>query len=244
MALELGNFKLSFDEKNSFYSGLVFADIGRFCFDKKVKVKSDEKKFIDKMAKYVNNSEDKWYVIGAYLHEFHDKKVNKFFKNIFKIPTNNYISYIFRCGILDFYFLNKNQEYIYNKNIEDFNLDKIFKYLRVLEHISLLKKIEEKFFSKLDCKIFEIYSNNVKKVELNPNHKLLIKTYKGFDFMVTKEEIDEHAGAIVWSCIAVTYFILSKNKDFSKIFSRAYIETKALCNQCIEFIKRKIYFGL
>ena len=243
MALKLGNFRLSFDEKESFYSGLIFADIGRFCFDKKIKVKSDEKKFISKMAKYAKTSEDKWYVTGSYLHEFQDQKVKKLFKNIFKIPTNNYISYIFRCGILEFYFLNKNQEYIYNKNIEDFNLDKIFKYLRVLEHISLLKKIEEKFSSKLDSKILKIYSN-IRKIELNPNYKLLIKTYKDFDFMITKEEIDEHAGAIVWSCAAVIYFILSKNKDFSKIFSKADLEIKTFCNQCVEFIKRKIYFGL
>ena len=195
------------------------------------------------MAKYVNTSEDKWYVIGACLHEFQYKKVNKFLKNIFKIPANNYISYIFRCGVLEFYFLNKNKEYIYNQNIKKINLEKIFKYLRVLEHIGLLKKIEKKFSSKLDSKIFEIYSN-VKKLELNPNHKLLIKTYKDFDFMVTEEKIDEHTGAIIWSCAAVTHFVLSKNKDFNKIFSRAYIEIKALCNQCIEFIKRKIYFGL
>ena len=127
--------------------------------------------------------------------------------------------------------------------MEDFNLDKIFKYLRVLEHIDLLKKIEENFFSKLDNKIFKIYSN-VRKVELSPNYKLLIKTYKDFDFAVTKEEIDEQAGAVVWSCATITYFILRKNKDFSKIFSKFDLEIKTLCNKCVEFIKRKIYFGL
>ena len=42
-ALELGNFKLSVSEKDAFYSGLVFSDIGKFVFDRKIKIKSDEK---------------------------------------------------------------------------------------------------------------------------------------------------------------------------------------------------------
>ena len=243
MALELGNFKLSPNEKESFYSGLVFADIGRFCFDKKIKAKSDEKKFISKMAKYVKTSEDKWYIIGSYLHEFQDKKVKKLFKNIFKSHISNYVSYLSMCGVLEFYFLNKNKEYIYNKNIEDFNLDKIFKYLKVLEHVGLLKKLEERFSIKLDNKIFEIYSN-IRKIELNPNCRLLIEAYKDFYFMVTKKEIDEQAVAIVWACVALTYFILKENKDFNEIFSRADLEIKILCSQCTGFIKRKIYFGV
>ena len=242
-ALELGNFKLSIPEKNAFYSGLVFSDIGKFSFDKKIKIKSDEKKFIKKMADCAKSSEEKWYVIGSYLHEFQDSKVKKILKNIFKTCTSNYINYILRCGILECYFLNKDREYIYNKNIKCFNLNNIFKYLKFLENSRLIKRLKEKFEGNLKTRICDLYSN-IKKINLNLPYALLKKTYKAFDLGVTFKNLDEQAGNLVGACIVATSFVLRKNKNYGNIFLRTQKEVESLCEDSIKIVEKRLHSGI
>ena len=43
---------LSPSEKNAFLSGMVYADIGRFKFDKQSSVESDSTHFVSEMKKY------------------------------------------------------------------------------------------------------------------------------------------------------------------------------------------------
>ena len=242
-ALELGNFKLSVSEKDAFYSGLVFSDIGKFVFDRKIKIKSDEKNFIKKMANCAKSSEETWYVMGSYLHEFQDSKVKKILKNIFKTCTSNYVNYILRCGILECYFLNKNNEYIYNKNVESFDLDNIFKYLKFLENSSLVKRVKEKFEDNLKTRICDLYSK-IKKINLNLPYALLKKTYKTFDLGLTFKNLDEQAGNLVGACVVATSFVLRKNKDYSDIFLRIQKETENLCEDSVKIVERKLRIGI
>lgn len=240
--LELGNFNLKEDEKTAFYSGIVYADIGRFKLDKIAGVESDSEKFIEELKKHVNTKFDHWFLLGAKIHVFTDKKTKKILKNIFKTHTFGYISYLKRCSILEHYFLKETGAYVYSEDLEFFNLNSILFGIDFLKVNKLFKTTKENLENKFKEALKEFYSS-INKINLELPLNLLKITYKKFNTFVTEVELKQQVASLTGASALLSIFATfnSKNLD-KKTYLNIKKETEKLYKKGAKFLKRKIYF--
>ena len=244
ISLELGNFKLSSSERRYFYSGLVYADIGRFVLDRKAKIHSDSKAFIRKMFRFACTEEEKWFCIGAYLHEFQDRKITKFLRNIFKTPTCGYLKYLKRCGILEYYFLNKNRDYIYSDDlIKNFEISSVLTFTDILESNEILQKVVQALEKEVVHVIGNFYYDK-KKICIDLPENLFVKAYECYGLDVTSNTLKKQAANLVSASVLLCHFIGNRKFDLNKIAGNIEKEVLKLCKNCIKFIKKKMYFNL
>lgn len=240
--LELSQLKLNDDEKEAYYAGLVYADIGRFKLDKKTGVESDSKKFLESLKKNVKSKTERWFLFGISVHIFTDKKTKRLLKSIFKVPNYGYISYIRRCSILEYYFFKKTNFYIFFEKLDYFSVNSILSNLNFLDTNSLFKETKEFLETKLKKAINNFYKDT-NKINLKLPLKLLIDTYKDLGTIVSKEGLEIQAANLIGACALVCSFATGCNKNLEEIFVNIENRIKILCEQGKSFLKRKAYFN-
>lgn len=240
--LELGNFNLQINEKTAFYSGLVYADIGRFKLDKISGVESDSEKFMKKLKKHVNIPAEYWFLLGTKIHAFTDKKTKKILKNIFKTHTCGYISYLKRCSILEYFFLKETGAYIHSENLELFNLSSALFNVDFFNINELFRVTKENLESKLKKALSKFY-HNINKIELKFPINLLKNAYEELGVSVTEGELKQQEATLIGSAALLSIFATLNNKNLNeKIFLNIKKETEKLCKQGAKFLKREVYF--
>lgn len=240
--LELSQLKLNDDEKEAYYAGLVYADIGRFKLDKKTGVESDSKKFLESLKKNVKSKTERWFLFGVSVHIFTDKKTKRLLKCAFKAPTYGYISYIKRCSILEYYFFKKTNSYIFFEKLDYFSVNSILSNLSFLGTNGLFKETKEFLESKLKKALNNFYVG-INKINLKTPLNLLINTYKDLGTIVSKEELEMQAANLIGACALVCSFATGCNKNLKEIFVNIENIIKILCEQGKSFLKRKAYFN-
>ena len=209
----IDNIQLSETEKNAFLSGSVCADIGRFEFDAKAQLESDSEKYVQKMMTYASTTEEKWFVIGTMMHVLQDKQTGRFLKNVFDNQNGGYLNYLKQCAVLDKYFLQKQNGYIYVEQFQNsFDINQIVSGVNVKSKLLkfLIKTI--KFFDgiiKLYFKhVFKNFYKTIDKNNIKPFKKLIQKTYSDSEISinVTNEEIDTQMANILTAFIISCHF--------------------------------------
>lgn len=115
---------LSEDETRAFLSGLVYADVGRFRFDKECGVESDSEKFARILWQRAETSVEKWFVIGVWMHVLQDAQTGAFLSAAFE-ETSGYPRYIMNCSLLDNYFIKKAGRGVSNEFLDRFNFEQV-----------------------------------------------------------------------------------------------------------------------
>lgn len=221
--LEQSDKMLSESVKNAFLSGLVYADIGRFKFDKETGIDSDSDKFVQEMKKFAKTPEEKWFVRGFEVHVLQDNKTGRFLIEILGRKSPSYFEYIMDCSILDSYFMNKNGG-LYNEFLNRFNFEQVSSDV----HMTNLSKV----VNISEDKIKDFVMLELSKYSACPNkHSLVIyddliqKTYRSFGFEISIDEINEQAANIVGAFVVTS--TVARKKEFpeslaSKIEAKSY----------------------
>lgn len=224
--------KLEEDEEKAFLSGMVYADIGRFKFDKEVKINSDSEEFVNILEKFAKNDNETWFVKGMKMHIIQDSHTDEIISNIFGKNEEGYIGYIKDCGILEKYFSNVDNSYLYNDHLDKFSLDQVKKGLNI-----------DKMFNKFHvpagnidilCKsILNNYYDHLKKDELDSSYNdLIIKAYESLGLDLNNEDINQQEANIVGSCAIISH-VSEVKTDLSEIIES---EIERISDLCLEFI--------
>lgn len=204
---------LSESEKNAFLSGVVYADIGRFKFDKQSTVASDSDEFVEKMKKHAVTTEEKWFSRGMEMHTLQDKKTSEFLINIFGKSDINYLHYIFECGVVDAYFLNKDNSYIFNEFLSEFNFEQVSSGLDIKSLSKAIGIPNDKV--ERSCKAILVSDyKSISKDYLVTYDELIMKTYASLGYEVTKEDIHEQEANILGAFFIVCS--VAKRQGFSQ----------------------------
>ena len=241
--LELSHLNLDDDAREAFYSGLIYADIGKFNLDKKTKVESDSKKFLEKLKKRAKSKSEEWFLIGVSVHIFTDKKMKNLLKNIFKTPTCGYISYLKRCSILEYYFLKKTKSYIFCENLNCFNIGSMLFNIDFLNTHKLFKETKDFLERKLK-KVIDNFYIDIEKINLKLPVGILINTYNDLGVFLSEKEFEVQAANLIGASVLSCAFIASHNNsnNLGKISSSIEKGIKKLCKQGVSFLRRKVCF--
>lgn len=231
MIIEQSGILLSEDEKNAFLSGLVYADIGRFKFDKETNINSDSEKFVEAMKKYAKTSEEKWFVKGFEMHVLQDKQTSKFLKEIFGKKSFSYIEYIVNCGLLDNYFLRKNSCYISNKFLDKFNFKQVSSDID-MKNLSQITGIPEDEIENCINTILDKYFYIPDKYQLVMYDNLLKDTYRFLGFEISLDDINEQVANIVGACIVIAT-VTEKNEISKSLAYNIEVKGNELVKLCI-----------
>ena len=231
---------LSESQKKAFLSGIVYADIGRFKFDKEINIASDSSQFIEEMKKHVNNTEEEWFARGFEIHRLQDTKVGDVLKDIFENKENIcYKEYVTQCALLDCYFLKKSNEYIHSDRIEMFNFDQMKENLDKLNIVpaSLLDYMNLDKNSALNLLKF-FYISVEEKYSLNLHNNLLKNTYNELGLKLDDKSIDEQAGNIIGSFAMLAFFFRHDvTLDKTEIISKIELACEELVKVCTDYLK-------
>ncbi len=228
--IEKTDHTLSKSEQIAFLSGSVYADIGRFKFDKKTGIDSDSDKFINEMKKFAKTSEEHWFVRGFEAHVLQDTVTGKFLNETLGRKSSCYREYVMDCSLLDSYFLKKNGG-LYNDFLDKINFEQI---VCGLDTKDLGKAIN---ISKNQIKCFlttilDKYSNCPTKNNLVMYDNLVKQTYKSFGFEISSEEIHEQAANLVGVFIITSNFA-AKTEISEELASKIESKSDELADLCI-----------
>lgn len=204
--IEQSGISLVEDEKNAFLSGMVYADIGRFKFDKETGVDSDSYKFAQEMKKYAKTSEEKWFVRGFEIHTLQDKETGKFLKKVFGCEKYSYLEYIMNCSLLDSYFLRKTGCYISNDFLPKFNFKQVSCGIDI-KKLSESLGIPENKIEDFVKNVLTNYSTLHNKYQLVIYAELIKKTYASFGFKITLDDVYQQAANILGTFIITSNIV-------------------------------------
>lgn len=222
--------KLSESEKNTFLSGMVYADIGRFKFDKETGIDSDSDEFAEKMQELAKTSEEKWFARGFAVHVIQDNETKKFLKEILGHGYSSYKDYMLDCGTLDVYF-SKNNGILCNEFLNKFNFEQIVSGWDIKD-LSKLAGVPEEKVKDFAAIMLTKSSKIPKKNDLTIYSDLIENTYKSLGFKISSEEIYEQAGNILGVFIIVTAILNNKitvSKDLALKIEEKSDELAKLC---------------
>lgn len=232
--------KLSESEKNAFLSGMVYADIGRFYFDKVTGVDSDSEKFAEEMSKFAKTSEEKWFVLGFKVHILQDKETGKVLRGIFGGKSSSYKDYLKRCALLDNYFLQKNKICVLNDSLDNFKLDQIISGInnKLISKILWLMKNILLYLANWQLKNYCSYEE---KYFLTLYGDLIRKTYESFGIKVELSDLQVQTNNI----LAVSAVLATTTGKIIKIDekSRSLIEKEMqnLSNLCASYLIKNLH---
>ena len=228
------NISLSENERSAFLSGMVYADIGRFIFDKKIGIASDSTTFAEEMKKYTTTNEEKWFVRGIEMHILQDQQTNDFLAHIFGKNNNGYLNYITECSLLDCYFLRNNKSYIYNEFLDKFNYEQVTSELDTASIARSLGIPDNQIFPMCKSIISSFYMQ-INKCNLITYNELIVKTYHSLGLKITQKDVQEQEANIVGASI-IACFIASKQQLPDKLFIKIDAECKKVINLCTNAI--------
>lgn len=223
--------KLSESEKSAFLSGMVYADIGRFKFDKETGIESDSEQFAEKMKELAETPEEKWFARGFEMHVLQDNKTRGFLEDIFDCGYYSYSDYMNKCGTLDCHFL-KQSGVLYNEFLDKFNFEQVVSGwdIKVLEKLSDVPADMMKHFVEL---IFKKYSSYPKKNKLVMFDELIKNTYESLGFEVSLDEIHEQAGNVLGAFMIISAVIGKKVTIYNDLASRIETQSDSLADLCV-----------
>lgn len=227
--------KLSESEEHAFLSGMVYADIGRFKFDKETGIDSDAYRFAEKMKEFAETSEEKWFARGFEMHVLQDNQTKKFLKEILGHEYSSYSEYMSDCGTLESYF-SKKSGIIYNEFLDKFNFEQVVSGWDIndLEKMAGIPSVaSEDMIKEFVERIFAGYSEHSQKNNLVMFDELIKKTYESMGFEISVDDIHEQAGNIVGTFLIVSA-IIGKRVTISEDLA-AKIEEKSdeLADLCV-----------
>lgn len=231
--IELYNKKLTKGERNAFLSGLVYADIGRFKFDKETGINSDSDKFVQEMKKFAQTPEEQWFVRGFAVHVFQDKETCKFLTEVLGHKSSTYLDYIMDCSLIDSYFMKKNGG-LYSKFLDKFNFEQITSGwdIKNLSKVTNIPENKINNFVNLALSNYSTYPNNHTLIMYD---NLIKKTYQSLGFEISLDEINEQAANVV-GAFTVCSILIEKNEIPAELVST--IESKS--NNFAQYCMKKI----
>ena len=228
--LEESKLSLSESEKKAFLSGMVYADIGKFKFDKEIKIDSDSNEFIEEMKKHTKTSEEEWFVKGFEMHVLQDEKTVEALKHISEGMGKeiDYEMYIRLCGILDDYFLKKSGSFIFNDSLDKINIVQISDTMESVlgKSFSYIKdsKNKIKVVNNILVAIMNgYYSDFITKNSLITYDGLIKETYNALGLEVSLDDIQEQTANVVGSDVFLS--LLLKNVKASEDDMRESLES-------------------
>lgn len=227
--------KPSKNEEDAFLSGMVYADIGRFKFDKETGVDSDSDKFANEMEKLAQTNEEKWFAYGFRVHVFQDNETKKFLNDVLDRDYSSYSEYMMNCGVLDSYF-SKKSGILYNEFLNKFN----FKQITSGWDIGDLSKISGAPEDKIEdfaMRIIKKHSDYPQKNNLLMHDDLVQRTYKSLGFEISLDDIHEQAGNLLGVFIIVPAVVGSKCEISEELSSKIEEKSDTLADLCISNCK-------
>lgn len=228
--------ELSKEEGNAFLSGLVYADIGRFKFDKQIyekckkRIASDEEIFAAKLAECAKTPEEMWFARGFAMHAFQDQKVQKFLEDILNKKVENYPAYVMNCGFLDYYFCVQENSFIYNDLLTKFNSDEI------TANLGSFGKTIGIAPTKIATSILNNYYSSITKEPLVLYDQLIKQAYLSFGLNVTAEELREQSANIIGAFVILS--ALNSKRSISKeLASKIELKTQELVEECSSYLE-------
>lgn len=194
--IENSKISLSESEKKAFLSGIVYADIGRFKFDKEINMDSDSDRFIAEMKKHIQTSEEEWFVKGFEMHVLQDRETYKLLKDALGYKFHSYSGYVSACSLLDCYFFKKNNSYIFNNFLDKFNFDWINKSIDI-KNLIPKDKTAKCINKEIIAGVLDKFYQSINKNPLVLYDELIKNTYHSLGLEVSNEDIYEQAANIV-----------------------------------------------
>ena len=224
--------ELSKEEQNAFLSGLVYADIGRFKFDKQIyekckkRIVSDEEIFAAKLAECAKTPEEMWFARGFAMHAFQDQKGPEIFRRYFK----NYPAYVMNCGFLDYYFCVQENSFIYDDLLTKFNSDEI------TANLGSFGKTIGITSTKIATSILNNYYSSITKEPLVLYDQLIKQAYLSLGLNVTAEELREQSANIIGAFVILS--ALNSKRSISKeLASKIELKTQELVEECSSYLE-------
>lgn len=239
MVIEKSNVNLSESEKNAFLSGMVYADIGRFEFDKETGLDSDTVEFANKMKALAENDEEKWFAYGFSMHAFQDKKTQKLLKDILGHDYSSYIDYMTGCGIIDSYFSKKSGG-LCNEFLDKFDFEQVTNGWNIEQLDKLLGIPKDKVKIFVGSILNKYQNGDSKKNNLVLYDELIKKAYKSLEFEISLDEIHKQAGNIIGAFAVMSSVIEMKREIPKELTLKIEEKCKDLADECIsefEFMK-------
>ncbi len=223
---------ISEESKSAFLSGIVYADIGKFKFDKEAGVESDSDKFVSEMKKFAETEEEKWFVRGFEAHIFQDSETKKFLKDILGHEYSSYVVYVIDCGTLDSYFVKKSGV-LHNDYLSKFNFGQITDGLDMAD-LSKKFNMTEEGLKKYATDVLSQYSEGLRKNNLIICDDLIKKTYESLGFeTISLNDIHEQAGNLLGSTIIIPAFVGSKVQISDGLASKIEQKSEELADLCV-----------
>ena len=232
--LESSKFSLSESEKQAFLSGMVYATIGKFEFDKKINIKSDSAEFIEEMKKHAKTSEEEWFIKGFEMHTLQNEKVSQFFEKVFGQKLNLEQKSI-AWSLTDAYLRKKYDKLIYIDFFDKLSSKQIYRSILTEMVLDQAEEHKQEFgedYKYLSEDLAEIdntinmlpvesivkgYIDEYQKSAANNKNELVLygnllkDTYKSLGLDVSLEDIYGQAANAVAESLIATYF--SKHVD-------------------------------
>lgn len=227
--------KPSKSEEDAFLSGMVYADIGRFKFDKETSVDSDSDKFANEMEKLAQTNEEKWFAYGFRVHVFQDNETKKFLNDVLDRDYSSYSEYMMNCGVLDSYF-SKKSGILYNEFLNKFNLKQITSGWDIGD-LSKISGAPEDKIEDFAVRIIKKHSDYPQKNNLLMYDDLIQRTYKSLGFEISLDDIHEQAGNLLGVFIIVPAVVESKCEISEELSSKIEEKSDTLADLCISNCK-------
>ena len=228
--------ELSKEEQNAFLSGLVYADIGRFKFDKQIyekckkRIVSDEEIFAAKLAECAKTPEEMWFARGFAMHAFQDQKVQKFLEDIFRRYFKNYPAYVMNCGFLDYYFCVQENSFIYDDLLTKFISDEI------TANLGSFGKTIGIAPTKIATSILNNYYSSITKEPLVLYDQLIKQAYLSLGLNVTAEELREQSANIIGAFVILSA-LNSKRSVSRELANKIELKTQELVEECLSYLE-------
>lgn len=202
---KLSKDSLSEEEIRAFISGSIYANIGRFRFNKECGVKSASYEFQEELMKHAKTSEEKWFARGWDMdgRGWGSEGIDVFLSNIFDKDSES-TEYFMRCGskyflncsLLDNYFIRKSGCVVSNEFLDMFNFKQVSAELGMATLSQGLGVPEDKV-EDASRDILNKHQATSKKYQLVLHGDLIKEAYKSFGLELSLDDIYEQAANVV-----------------------------------------------
>lgn len=222
---------LSEDEMKAFLSGLVYADIGKFRFDKECGVESDSEEFAKILWQHVETSIEKWFVVGVWMHVLQDAQTGAFLSAVFG-ETPGYLRYIMNCSLVDNYFIKRAGCEVSNDFLDRFNFEQVSAEVNMKSLSQMLGAPKDKIKSAVSNILNKHTDNFATMYNLLLPIRLIKTAYQSVNLELSEDDIREQAANTVGSCIVTAAFFSGKSEIPEGSVSKIEVKGDDLVKLC------------